>query len=252
MIELTQNMDKPAFLPSILVIPMKLVQDKRLDQVDRLLYGVVYWYEHMKEGRCFASNETMAEILGTSVRVVQNSLTSLEKAGYIARTYKDHTKRNRLEIKSLFTDFGKVSPTGDRQKTNDLQITRERSVGDTASDLQVTRVRIGNKNREKEQLQLAPDGAGGKEVNAMIEMFRAVNPSHERLFAVKPQRAAIERMLLKHGKTKLENAIHAAVSVAGKPYAPTITTPLQLESKLGQLSAYWRKEAGKGSKLIVI
>ena len=140
-------MKTETFYPDLLVIPFKLVRDKNLEQVDRMLYGVIYWYQHLKDGRCFASNEKIANILGTTVRVVQNSLTSLEKAGYIKRIYKDVAKRNRLEIRALLAfGVGRVSSMGDSKKSNDLEVIRELPIGDRASDPQVTRVRIGNKN----------------------------------------------------------------------------------------------------------
>ena len=223
------------FEPDFLMIPFQLIRDKKLEQVDRLLYGVIYWFEHLKDGRCFASNVTLAQLLGTTPRVVQNSLTNLEQAGYIERVYKDAAKRNRMEIRSMIA-FRKVSSVGDRQgKLEGV----ERPVGDRASDLQVTRRRIGKKNKET---SIAP-GAGA-EVNSLIELFKPMNPSYEKLFANRTQRASLESMILKWGEPKVRNAIIAAGQVFGKPYAPTITTPFQLESKLGELGSYLRKESG--------
>lgn len=136
--------------PDFLMIPFQLVKDKELEQVDRLLYGIIYWFEHLRDGRCFAGNEKLASLLGTTTRVIQNSLTNLEKSGYIVREYKDAAKRNRTEIRSLIA-FKLLSPTGDRRKTSDLQVTDVRPIGDRASDLQVTRERIGRKKNKIER-----------------------------------------------------------------------------------------------------
>lgn len=226
--------------PNLLIIPFQLVKDKNLEQVDRLLYGVIYWFEHMKDGRCFAGNDRIAKILGTTPRVIQNSLTNLEKNGYILRMYKDSAKRNRIEIRGLIA-MRHLSPSGDTPAASDPQVTGELPTGDRASDPQVTRIRKGNKKRELEHI--APQG--GAEVNRLIELFKEVNPSYERLFAIKTQREAIERMRKKFGSEKLEGTIAFAVSVSGKSYAPTITTPLQLEMKLGQLLDYYKREGSK-------
>lgn len=161
--------------PDFIQIPFILVKDKELEQVDRLLYGIIYWFEHLRDGRCFASNDTLAKILGTTSRVIQNSLTNLEKRGYIAREYKDAAKRNRTDIRSLIA-FKLLSPTGDRRKTNDPQVTRERPTGDRASDPQVTRIRKDNKKIEKEvgaEAQSAPPTGLSTEILGEEEMTPA-------------------------------------------------------------------------------
>jgi len=78
-------------------------------------------------------------------------------------------------------------------------------------------------------------------LNLLIERFKKVNPSYERLFSNKTQRAALERMVKKHGKEKVENMIDYLPKIFGKPYAPVIFTPYQLENKLGQLISFIKK-----------
>ena len=89
------------------------------------------------------------------------------------------------------------------------------------------------------------DGAGielmGGSVNKVIDLFQPLNPSHDRLFRNKAQREAMERLISKHGEAKVRTMIAEAVKCFGKPYCPTITTPVELESKLGQLSAAVRR-----------
>lgn len=134
--------------PDFFIIPRQLLDDRDLEQVDRFLYGAIYWFEKLKDGRCFASNETLANLLHTSPRVIQNSLTQLEAKGYITRIYKDEAKRNRAEIKCTVY-FAKVSPTGDSHEevspTGRTRVTH-RSL---ASDPQVTRVVITKENTEE-------------------------------------------------------------------------------------------------------
>lgn len=73
------------FRPNFFVIPYILIQDRRVQPLDAIVYGTIYWYHSLKDGVCFASNATMADIAKASPRGVQNSLTSLEKFGYIRR-----------------------------------------------------------------------------------------------------------------------------------------------------------------------
>jgi len=56
-----------------------------------------------------------------------------------------------------------------------------------------------------------------------------------------------------HGFEKILQATESLKEVYGKPYAPQITTPLQLETKLGDLLAYFKRETTnpKGKRIII-
>lgn len=235
------------FEPDYITIPFRIVKDKRLDQSDRMLYGIVYWYEHMKDGRCFASNETMARILGTTARVVQNSLTRLENCGYIKREYKDESKRNRLEIKSLIA-FKYVSSMDDTKKTNDPQMIDVSPIDDTAYDLWMTRVIKGNKNSDKDSAPTS--GARGErskfnhQGGEVIKAFESFNPSVKKYYNNTTQRKSCDRLIELHGLEKILKVIAILPKTNTIPYIPTITTPLQLEEKWSALeSAMLRKKA---------
>ncbi len=68
-----------------------------------------------------------------------------------------------------------------------------------------------------------------------IDLFKPLNPSHDRLFGRSNQRDAVRRMLNKFGEQKVMNMIRALPDIVVQKAAPRITTPLQLEEKLGQL-----------------
>jgi hypothetical protein len=94
-------MNRERALPDFLIIPYQVIADSELQPTDRLLYGLIYWYEHMKLEKCVASNETLAEILGVTARPIQGSLERLEKQGYIKRIFADPARKIRTEIQSL-------------------------------------------------------------------------------------------------------------------------------------------------------
>ena len=89
------------FNPDFLITPFIVKSNKKLQPNDGDVYAVVYWFEKLKDGRCTAKNETIAEILGCKPLSVANSLKRLEDCGYIERIFKDRSKRQRLEIKTL-------------------------------------------------------------------------------------------------------------------------------------------------------
>lgn len=222
--------------PDFLIIPMQVIRDTRLQQVDRLVYGIVYWYEHLKDGRCFASNSTIANVLGTTGRVVQNGMTRLEEFGYIRRIYKDGAKRNRTEIQC--TVAYKYS-----KSANVPQDTRVRPIDDSAYHLQMTRGRIRNKNKEKNTSASQSDA----NIPVIIDLFKEVNPSYANLFKRMPQRMAVERLLKAHGVEKLTSIISYLPKSNAAKYAPVITTPLQLEERLGALIAWSQKQKDPGT-----
>lgn len=91
-----------------------------------------------------------------------------------------------------------------------------------------------------------------EELNSLIALFEAVNPSYAQLFARKPQRQALERLLKLYGREKVEWMIKILPKSNQARYGPTITTPLQLEEKLGALIVFLKKESYKPPGLITV
>lgn len=227
------------FRPDFLLIPIQLYEDPRIEPTDRDVYAVVYWYEHLKDGECRASNQAISQILsGASTRAVQNSLTKLEDTGYISREYKDEAKRNRLRIVTkIAMKYGQNGERsgGDRQKSSEVLVTRERSVGDRASEVLVTRVRIGSKNRSNTS---GPEPARVDEVAEVIHAFEAINPAVKKMYGNKTQRKACQSLIAEYGFTATLQCINQVLPKTNAiPFFPTITTPLQLEEGWAKLKA---------------
>ena len=85
-------------------------------------------------------------------------------------------------------------------------------------------------------------------VNSFIDLFAPINPSYQRLFANTNQRKAIERLLNQFGMEQLKKIIEYTAAVQGKMYAPVITTPLELEQKVGKLMSYAQRQKNEKSK----
>ena len=94
------------FAPEFLQIPSIVGFDDQLQPLDKLVYAVVFWLERLRDGRCYASNATIAKVVGSSSSGVANSLVRLRDKGYIACLYDD--KGARKEIKTLV--FNTVNP----------------------------------------------------------------------------------------------------------------------------------------------
>jgi len=99
------------FKPDFVIVPYELIENKNLRPLDRILYGVIYYFEKMKEGKCIASNSTLAQYCNADKTSMNGALTRLERERYIFRIYKDKEKKIRDEIKTL-VQFRQVSLFG--------------------------------------------------------------------------------------------------------------------------------------------
>lgn len=89
---------------------------------------------------------------------------------------------------------------------------------------------------------------GANRANALIAQFKEVNPSFERMFSNKTERACASRLIEKYGYEKMSNLLKALPDINGRPYAPIITTPYQLEVNMGKLLAFLKQDGVKNIK----
>lgn len=85
-------------------------------------------------------------------------------------------------------------------------------------------------------------------INGFISLFKEINPSYERLFSNKTERASLDRLIRKYGEEWVTKLIKKLPEITSKPYAPRITTPYQLEHKLGELKSFLQQEKNKIQK----
>ena len=227
-----------------------------------------------EEGSCFATEKTLMSKLGIGKKAFDKSLNYLLTKRWITfigltdgktrpiRTYKINNiwhlnSSYYKEISSKRTlSFIKDKSQKERDKSQkqhkisaesniEEEPVKEEPLINTCNDdvvagevkeiieLRATPIRAQRENRP------------GKEIEYLISLFKDINPSYERFFSNKSQRAALERLTAKHGQEKIENTIKILPQIINKPYAPRITTPLQLESKLGELGVFYNQEKTK-------
>lgn len=100
-----------------------------------------------------------------------------------------------------------------------------------------------NKDKENNK-ELSPETGGGY-IPELIDKFQAVDPNWRRLFGRVNQRSAIERMVKQHGREIIEKIIMFLPQNNADPYAPKITTPIQLEESMGRMRAHWEQKKNK-------
>lgn len=193
------------------------------------MYGAIYWLHKLKDGSCTASNKTLGEIINAKERGVRAGLERLEAAGYIKRVFSDDFNRSNIECLVVF-EFkggGTTVPEGRHENV--------KGVGTTVPQKNKTiKRKVNNTHTE--------DGVGGRVVAEIIDLFGAVNPSHRLLFMRNNQRDAVQRLLSQYGEDRLRAMIAYLPKSNADTYAPTITTPLELEGKMGKLVAWAQKQ----------
>ena len=104
--------------------------------------------------------------------------------------------------------------------------------------------RLGKDRKGKSNILPTAEAVGeenGAIINSLIGEFQPINPSYTRLYKNKTQREAVGRLMKQHGTEPLRGIIQFLQKTNGKRFAPTITTPLQLEERMGTLIAFCEK-----------
>lgn len=169
---------------------------------------------------CFASNKHFADFFGISTRHVTKILAHLAELKFIRI---EMIGRNRREILMELQFY---------QPTNSSSITDRTPVPPTL------------KNTNEKDNETPATGVAEGEI---IDLFQSVNPSWRTLFARKNQHEAVRRMITSHGEEKLKTIISFLPRNNATPFAPKITTPIQLEDGMGKLKAFWEQQKNKAT-----
>lgn len=122
---------------------------------EAFVFAVVYWFANLKDGRCYASNERIAQALPykSTANSVGNALLRLEYLGYVQRLFEDDTKARRSEILCL-VKTGRVPSTGGTRSTQGLTRVHPQVEVGPPTDGQIS----NNDNKERLLSPIAPKG----------------------------------------------------------------------------------------------
>ncbi len=200
---------------------------------------------------------------GRSSRAISQAIDNCIKQGWIEIRDKNgellDTKDKRIGNKMffrlgrIFLDKLQIPETPAESKEVENQTPAESKIAES----KIAESKVYKRNTITKEKHITKDsnadGVAGKEINDLIGFFKEVNPNYEILFKNKNQRVALERMVKKFGFEKMENGIKFLPQIIGQKYAPTITTPIQLENKMGELINFIKKErSGSKSKVGII
>lgn len=106
-------------LPDFLITPSILIQDKKIQPLDREVYAIIYWIVCLKVEICDLTNAQFAEILNSNPNSISRCLKHLWQGGYIA-IEKNVVTNQRSNITPLVMLRGTPNGQGLNQMVNPI------------------------------------------------------------------------------------------------------------------------------------
>jgi hypothetical protein len=185
---------------------------------------------HLKVGQFVFGSDTACERLKMSKSTIHFWLNFLKLERYIERKV-----TNKYSIITVL-NYSRYQ-TVERQVEYKRNAKRILSVQQNETDNNVDTVNTDNTDNK---ITLS--------INSLIPLFEEINPSYKQLFGNTTQRASLKRLVDKYGVDWVEKLLKKLPEITSKPYAPRITNPYELESKLGQLKVFLQQEKAKNSR----
>lgn len=242
---------------------MKKMNDTELRIVLIVTRATLGWEEDkktkMRKKEDWISYYQLKQKSGRGYTAISQAISNCIKKGWIeARNNEGNlldTKNKRVG-KKIFYRLGRIflDSIKSQKRSSESEEVKSTSSESEISESEIseceaykrnsyTKETLIQKNGKAKALQTSKQTSNGKKINFLIEKFKTINPSYERLFVNKTQREAMERLLKKMGQAKLEQILNILPQIFGKLYAPRITTPLKLEEKLADLISYLKERS---------
>jgi len=224
------------------IIPMSILENKSLSANAKLLYGEIMALSK-KSGKCYATNEYMADVLGLSKRSMPSLLQELSGIGLIMVSINRSKKGTYRDIiVSFFADGGHrcITRGGVAKQRRGASLSSE--VKREIDKVEINKDTLPGAKAPDEKKQKVYKNPIDKDIEELIFLFKDINPAYNAWFGRKAQRNAIERLVIKMSRHKVEEIIEMLAITNKMRYAPSITTPAQLENKIGSWLVFYQRE----------
>lgn len=242
------------------------VDDYFLDKFSRIvgpactvLYMWLCRYAN-EDGECYPGQEKLAENIGANKRTVRRHLETLEQHNIIQVVQKGLRQTNRyylldkkewletpvLSGQNCPVQTGQECPIQSGQKSPLLTgQSYVPSRPDKAMSAPIVRVPVVNgssSNLPVTNVTGQDEPAKHNVINDMFKIFQEINQTIN--YGNKTERSAAQRIVDRLGEEKALSSARAAVmaSKSNDQYAPSITTPLELEKKMGKLVRFFNQK----------
>lgn len=207
-----------------------------------------------EDGRCFATQKTLMNKLGIGRQIYNKSLNYLIKTGWIEFVGMTNGKTRPIKTYKINNIWQENSDYYKKIVSRTAVSSKKEIVSETIGDSVQNSSKIVSRTAIEEdptlsKIQEEELSKHSLHISETINLFKDINPSYNRLFANKTERSAIERLIKTYGKEKLEGMIKSLKDIISMPYAPRITTPYKLETKMGELIAFMAQKRGENKTI---
>ena len=209
-----------------------------------------------EEGKCFATEKTLMKKLGIGKKAYDKSINYLFSKGWI--TFVGFTKGKTRSIKTYkVNNIWSINNEYYKKISAESNVSFEKDKSQKEEDKSQKQHKISAESNVEEEPVLirtsnkSSNASSVADLNSSIELFKVINPNYEKLYSNKTERAALESLVKKFGREKVEATIKALPEIVNKKYAPIITKPTQLENKLAELIQFVNKERSKQENITI-
>jgi len=199
-----------------------------------------------KEQKCWPSIQKIAEELGCGKNSIINAIKRLEFWNIISKQRVGKKINNRYLLfhkkhwkpvsEVCLKEYSEVCDIKFKSLSDKLhKFTTQTSIV-RSYNIKETHSKETKKHLTSEELTFK------RKIDETIDKFKKINPSYRKFFSNTTQRKALQRLVEQHGEEKIIQFLEVIPITNKMQYAPSITTPLQLEDKLASLSNFIQKE----------
>lgn len=156
-------------------------------------------------------------------------------------TYQDERKTLTLKENNSYTTNGNQTATSGMRKLSkdkliEVNISKDKlsKLADKSAEQGSQKTKYIEEYSEKEKIL-------HKQIIEIMMIFRKINPTLN--MGNKTQRTAVKDLISQFGYDRVKQWTEFAISIQGRPYAPTITTPYNLFNKIANLKIFHERES---------
>ncbi len=229
--------------PLYAVIPINIMENKDLSANAKLLYGEIMALAK-KSGKCYATNEHLANILGLKKASIPNLLRELSGIGLIMVDIQRSQKGTYRNITVSFfnngghcsTTMGGIANKQGQKRNRQIEIDKIDNTSNS-KELQSQELVI----RPKKEKSTIPD----KTMKDTIDKWKAINPLYKDWYGNTTQRKSIERLLTDKDidESQIKWVIDNLEKIASVKFMPNISTPHLLLKNWSALVSQIKKQS---------
>lgn len=218
------------------------------------VYNSLSRHADFHKQECFPSIEKIAEQHAISKPSVIKGIKKLEEWNII-KIIKEKDSKTKRQLPNVYILIDKTE-WKEKPRVNDVdseniesRVNVRTEPSKRQSESRVNDVDCKDNTDIKDTQFNVCSEQSSQDIVDFINLFKTINPIIN--FGNKTTRKAAADLINQFGKEKAIEYATYAISVFGKPYAPTITTPYELREKLSKLAVFHTSEKNKKEKTIV-